>query len=78
MGTLRISFGTCFIPHILYDLLNIVHDVDFDSHANSKTPFFVDADIHDAMSKFQNASETFFQWFNQNQTKANPSKCCFI
>ena len=59
----------------LYDLLNIVNDVDFDSHANSKTPFFVDADIHDA--KFKNASETLFQLFNQNQTKANPGKCRF-
>ena len=59
----------------LYDLLIIVYE--FASHANSKTLFFVDADIYDAISKFQNASGTLFQWFN-NQTKANPGKCHFI
>ena len=35
-------------------------------------------DLNDVILKLQNASKTFFKWFNDNQMKANPNKCHFI
>ena len=40
--------------------------------------FPVGQDIDDVIFKLQNASKTLFQWFYDNQMKANPDKCHFI
>ena len=55
-----------------------MNNVDFSSYADDNTPFFVGKDLDDVISKLQNASKTLFQWFNDNQMKANPDKCNFI
>ena len=49
-----------------------MNDVEFASYADDNTPFFVGDDLNDAILKLQNASETLFKWFNDNQMKANP------
>ena len=41
-------------------------------------PFFVGDDLGDAILKLQNASKTFYKWFNDSQRKANPDKIHFI
>ena len=38
----------------------------------------VGSNIEDVIIKLQNASFTLFQWFYDNQMKANPGKCHFI
>ena len=35
-------------------------------------------DLNDVILKLQNASNTLFKWFNDNQMKANPDKCSFL
>ena len=57
---------------------SVMNNVDFASYADDNTPFFVDKDLDDVISKLQNVSKTLFQWFNENQMKANPDKCHFI
>ena len=62
----------------LCDLFFIRNDVDFDSYADDKTPFFVGNNLDEVISKVQSSSKTPFQWFADNQMKANPDKCRFI
>ena len=51
-----------------------MNDIDFASYADDNTPFI----IGDVIFKLQNASKTLFQWFYDNQMKANLNKCLFI
>ena len=53
-------------------------DAEFASYADDNTPFFVGYDLSDAILKLKNASKTLFNWFNDNQMKANPDKSHFV
>ena len=55
-----------------------MNNVDFVSYADDKTPFFVCNDLDEVIFKLQNASITLFQWFKDNQMKANPDKYHFL
>ena len=55
-----------------------MNETDFSSYADDNTPYVVDNNIQDVIIKFQNASLTLFQWFYDNQVKANTEKCHFI
>ena len=63
---------------VLCDLFFIMNDVEFACYVDENTPFFVGNDLNDVILKLQNASKTLFEWFNDNQMKANPDKCHFI
>ena len=34
--------------------------------------------MEEVIQKLENAAKTLFQWFSDNQMKANPDKCHFI
>ena len=70
--------GPLLFNIFLCDLFFVMNNVDFASYADDNTPFFVGKDLDDVISKLQNASKTLFQWFNDNQMKANPDKCHFV
>ena len=70
--------GPLLFNIFLCDLFFIMNDVDFASYADDNTPFFVGNDIDEVILKMQNASETLFVWFKDNQMKANPDKCHFM
>ena len=70
--------GPLLFNIFLCDLFFVMNNVDFASYADDNTPFFVGKDLDDVISKLRNASKTLFQWFNDNQMKANPDKCHFI
>ena len=55
-----------------------MNETDFSSYADDNTPYVVGNNIGDVIIKLQNASLTLFQWFDNNQMKANPDKCHFI
>ena len=55
-----------------------MNDVDFAIYADNNTPFFVGNDLYEVIFKLQSASKTLFQWFADNQMKANLDKCHFI
>ena len=54
-----------------------MNNTDFASYADNSTPYVVGNNI-DVIINLQNASLTLFQWFYDNQMKANPDKCHFI
>ena len=61
----------------LCDIFFIMNNTDFASYADNSTPYVVGNNI-DVIINLQNASLTLFQWFYDNQMKANPDKCHFI
>ena len=62
----------------LCGLFFIMNVVDLASYADDSTPFFIGNDLDEINFKIQSASKTLFQWFADNQMKANPDKCHFI
>ena len=55
-----------------------MNETDFASYADDNTAYVVGNNIEDVIIKLQNASLTLFQWFYDNQIKANSDKCHFI
>ena len=55
------------------DLFLIVNDVDFANYAN--TPFASGNIPVEVLECLDNASVKLFEWFSNNQMKANPDKC---
>ena len=53
-------------------------DIDFAGYADDNTPYVIGNDVEGVIFKLQNALEILFQWFMDNQMKANPDKCHFI
>ena len=55
-----------------------MNDVDFAIYADDNIPFFVGNNLDEVIFKLQSASKAIFQWFADNQIKANLGKCHFI
>ena len=55
-----------------------MNEIDFASYVDDNTSYVVGNNIEDVIIKLQNAWLTLFQWFYDNQMKANPDKCHFI
>ena len=55
-----------------------MNEVYFASYADDNTPFFVGNDLAEVIFKLQSALKTLFQWFANNQMKANPDKRHFM
>ena len=53
-------------------------DIDIATFADDNTPCTIGSDREDVIFKLQNSSKILFQWFMDNQMKANPIKCHFI
>ena len=70
--------GPLLFNIFLCDFFFIMNDVDFASYTDDNTSFFVDNDLDEVIFKLQSASKALFQWFADNQIKANPDKCHFI
>ena len=70
--------GPLLFNIFLCDLFFEMNDEDFASYADDNTPFFVGNDLDEVIFKLQNASITLFQWFKDNQMKANPDKYHFL
>ena len=69
--------GPLLFNTFLCDLFFIMNKTDFGRYADDNTPYVVGNNI-DFIINLQNASLTLFQWFYDNQMKANPDKCHFI
>ena len=48
------------------------------SYADDNTPYTTGNSIEEVIQKLENAAKTLFQWFSDNQMKANPDKCHFL
>ena len=57
------------------DLFFIVDEIDFASYAGDNTPFVSGDRLDDVLDSLEKASPKLFDWFSNNQMKANPDKC---
>ena len=55
-----------------------MNNIELASYTDDNTPHAIGNNIQELIVKLQNASKTLFQWFSNNQMKANPDKCNFI
>ena len=69
--------GPLWFNIFICDLIFIMNDIEFASYADDNTLFIIGEDIGDVIFKLQNTSKTLFQWFYDNQMKANLDKFHF-
>ena len=78
----RVPQGSILGPllfHIfLYDLFLIMENIDIASYADDNTAYTTGNSIEEVIQKLENAAKMLFQWFSDNQMKANPDKCHFL
>ena len=55
-----------------------MNNTELASYADDNTVYAIGTNIEELIVKIQNASNTLFQWFSDNQMKSNPEKCIFI
>ena len=53
-------------------------DIDFASYVDDNAPYTLGNNMEDVIFKLQNSLKILYQWFMDNQMKANPDKCQFI
>ena len=67
--------GPLLFNIFMCDLFLIVNDVDFANYADGNTPFASGNTPVEVLECLDNASVKLFEWFSNNQMKANPDKC---
>ena len=55
-----------------------MENIDIASYADHNTPYITGNSVEEVIQKLENAEQTLFQWFSDNQMKANPDKCRFL
>ena len=55
-----------------------MENIDIASYADDNTPYTTGNSMEEVIQKLENAAKTLFQWFSDNQMKANPDKCHFL
>ena len=71
MGPLLFDFFMC-------DLFTILEEIDFASYADDKTPLIFEASPKYIGNSVESCSATLFEWFSNNQMKANLEKCLLM
>ena len=69
--------GPLLFNIFLCDLFLIMENIDIASYADDDTPYTTGNSMEEVIQKLENAAKTLFQWFSDNQMKANPDKCHF-
>ena len=59
----------------VYDLFFILKEIDFASYTDDNTHFVSEATPEYVVNSLESCSATLFEWFSNNQMKANPEKC---
>ena len=67
--------GPLLFNIFMCDLFFIVGEIDFASYADDNTPFVSGDRLDDVLDSLENAALKLFDWFSNNQMKANPDKC---
>ena len=70
--------GPLLFNIFLCDLFFLIDDIDFASYAVDNIPYIIGNNMEEVIFKSQTLSKILFQWFMDNQMKANPDKCHFI
>ena len=67
--------GPLLFNIFMCDLFLIVNDTDFRNYADDNTPFVFGNNPIEVLKRLEDASDKLFEWFPNNQMKANPDKC---
>ena len=67
--------GPLLFNIFMCDLFLIVNNVDFTNYADDNTPFASGNTPAEVLECRDYASNKLFEWFSNNQMKANPDKC---
>ena len=67
--------GPLLFNIFMCDLFIILEEIDFASYADANTPFVFEATPEKVVSSLESCSASLFEWFSNNQMKANPEKC---
>ena len=57
------------------ELFIILEEIYFASYADDNTPFVFEATPENVVSSLESCSASLFEWFSNNQMRANPEKC---
>ena len=57
------------------DLFFIVDEIGFASYADDNTPLVSGDRLDNVLESLEKTSSKLFDWFSNNQMKANPDKC---
>ena len=68
----RSTLGPLLFNIFMCDLFFIVKEIDFASYADDNIPFVSGDRLDDVLDSLENAGLKLFDWFYDNQTKANP------
>ena len=71
----RSILGPLLFNIFMCDLFFIVNEMDFASYADGNTPFVSSDRLDDVFHSLKNTLLKLFDWFPNNQMKANPDKC---
>ena len=67
--------GPLLFNIFMCDLFIILEEIDFVRYADDDTPFVSEATPENVVSSLERCSASLFEWFSNNQMKANPEKC---
>ena len=70
--------GPLLFNIFLRDLFLIMKNIDIASYADDNTPYTTGNSMEEVIQKLENAAKTLFQWFSDNQMKANRDKFHFL
>ena len=70
----RSIVGPLLFNIFLCDLFLIMKNIGIASCADGNTPYTTGKSIEEVIQKLENAAKALFQWFSDNQIKANPDK----
>ena len=69
------KLGPLLFNIFLCDPFLITENIDIASYADDNTLYTTGNSIEEVIQKLENIAQTLFQWFSDNQMKANPDKC---
>ena len=55
-----------------------IQNTDFASYAGDNTPYTTSACVNDVVDKLEKTANDMFNWFSENEMKANTDKCHLI
>ena len=67
--------GTLLFNVFLCDLFLIIKETSFSSYAGDNTPYATAENLDEVIKSVEKDSIKLFQWFSDNQMKANYDKC---
>ena len=74
----RSIVGSLLLNIFLCDLFLIMENIDIASYADDITTHTTGNSIEEVIQNLEDASKTLFQWFSDDQMKANPDKRHFL